>query len=218
MRIQLNIQATQKVIPLDHQPLLSHTILKWMGLKVGKSQLPPFAFSRLEEARATLEGTIINKETAFFISCPDTELIHILISGIQADPTLFNGLKVVEKTIIENPDLSQRKLFYLGSPILLKHVTGGEKEHILYNDIRADDLLKKSLETKLKAAGITDDTFDVFFDKTYTSADPKKIIYKGLYYRTSWCHVIIKGKPETKLLAWNTGLGDDNNNGFGAIM
>jgi CRISPR/Cas system endoribonuclease Cas6 (RAMP superfamily) len=33
----------------------------------------------------------------------------------------------------------------------------------------------------------------------------------------NWCPIIIKGKPETKLFAWNVGLGNSTGIGFGAI-
>jgi CRISPR-associated endoribonuclease Cas6 len=43
------------------------------------------------------------------------------------------------------------------------------------------------------------------------------IIYKGIANKANWCPVIIKGRPETKLFAWNVGLGNSTGIGFGAI-
>jgi CRISPR-associated endoribonuclease Cas6 len=65
--------------------------------------------------------------------------------------------------------------------------------------------------------GLLDDTIEISFDTSYINAGTKKITYKGVENKASWCPVIIKGKPETKLFAWNVGLGNSTGIGFGAI-
>jgi len=69
----------------------------------------------------------------------------------------------------------------------------------------------------MKLAGLADDQFDIRFDTSYPRAKPRKINYKGIENKASWCPVIIKGSPETKLFAWNVGLGNSTGIGFGAI-
>lgn len=41
--------------------------------------------------------------------------------------------------------------------------------------------------------------------------------YNGIGNRTSWCPVRIQGKPETKVFAWATGIGNSTGAGFGSI-
>lgn len=217
MRIYLKISAKNKVIPFDHQPLLTGTIHKWLGWNDQHGKLSLYSFSRLEGAKATKAGLTFKDETAFFFSSADTELVKKMIEGIQSDPSMFNELKVTEITIQEDPDLSARELFYVASPIFIKRRNGTQIDHITYNDARADACLKETLETKLKAAGINDETLEIKFDKNYTKAGTKKVTYNGIANRASWCHVVIKGKPETKLLAWNAGIGNSTGIGFGAI-
>jgi CRISPR-associated endoribonuclease Cas6 len=66
-------------------------------------------------------------------------------------------------------------------------------------------------------AGISDETLRIRFEVNYPKAGTKKITYNGVQNRASWCPVIIEGKPETKLFAWNVGLGNSTGIGFGAI-
>jgi CRISPR-associated endoribonuclease Cas6 len=109
-------------------------------------------------------------------------------------------------------------MFMPGSPVLIKRFKGDHIEHILYNDPRAQECLKETLLRKMKEAGIEDDTLKIRFDTSYSRAGSKLVNYKGVMNKASWCPVIINSKPETKLFAWNAGLGNSTGIGFGAII
>lgn len=217
MRIHLKISKTNNIIPFDHQPLLTGTIHKWLGWNDEHGEVSLYSFSRLEGGKGTPKGLQFGTETYFFISSHDPELIKKLIAGIQADPTMFYGLTVSEIIIQEDPDFSERTLFQVASPIFLKRRNGEKIDHIIYDDDRANDCLKETLQTKMAIAGIADDTFSIRFEKDYPKAGTKKVTYNGVQNRASWCPVIIEGKTETKLFAWNVGLGNSTGIGFGAI-
>ena len=69
----------------------------------------------------------------------------------------------------------------------------------------------------MKKIGLIDKTLSIQFEANYPNSRTKKITYKGVQNRANWCPVIIEGKPETKLFAWNVGLGNSTGIGFGAI-
>jgi CRISPR-associated endoribonuclease Cas6 len=218
MRIHLKIFPTKKLIPFEHQPLLVGTIHKWLGWNKEHGNISLFSFSRLSEAKAKNEGLQLEKGSSFFFSAYSSDLVKKLISGIQNDPEMFYGLTVKELIIQEDPDLSERELFLLGSPVFIKRRNAEKIDHILYNDSHASIYLKETLKTKMKIAGISDDSFEIKFDTSYSKAGTKKVNYNGIENRASWCPVIIKGNPETKLFAWNVGLGNSTGIGFGAII
>lgn len=217
MRIHLKIKTTNGVIPFDHQPFLTGTIHKWLGWNEEHGELSLYAFSQLEGGKATPKGLRFERGTSFFISCHNSDLIKKLIGGIQADPTLFHGLTVQEVIIQEDPDLSDRELFFVASPIFIKRRNGEKVDHILYNDPRANACLKETLLSKMGKVGLTDDSLQIRFEDNYPKAGTKKITYNGVQNRASWCPVVIEGKPATKLFAWNVGLGNSTGIGFGAI-
>lgn len=217
MRIHLKIRTTNEIIPFDHQPLLTGTIHKWLGQNNEHGELSLYSFSQLEGGKATPQGLRFERGTSFFISCHNSDLIKKLIGGIQIDPNLFYGLTVLEIIIQEDPDLSDRELFFVASPIFIKRRNGEKVDHIIYNDQRANDCLMETLLSKMEKAGISDETLRIRLKKDYPKAGTKKITYNGVQNRASWCPVIIEGKPETKLFAWNVGLGNSTGIGFGAI-
>lgn len=217
MRIHLKIQTANKIIPFDHQPLLTGTINKWLGWNDEHGKLSLFSFSQLEGGKATPKGLRFERDTSFFFSSHDSNLIKKMVSGIQADPSMFYGLIVSEIIIQEDPDFLGREMFFTASPIFIKRRIGDKIDHIRYDDVRANSCLKETLQTKMNEAGIVDDSFDIRFETTYQKAGTKKITYNGVQNRANWCPLIIEGKSETKLFAWNVGLGNSTGIGFGAI-
>lgn len=217
MRIHLEIDAENRKIPFDHLHLLVGTIHQWLGWNEEHGKVSLHSFSRIEGGLKLNESLIFDHPAQLFFSAFDSELIRKMVSGIQAGPEMFNGLKVREIIVQENPDLAERELFYTGSPIFIKRRNGGEIEHILYKDPRADQFLQETMQTKMKQVGLNDDSLVIQFNRSDERAGTKKITYKGVENRASWCSVIIKGKPETKQFAWNVGLGNSTGIGFGAI-
>jgi len=217
MRIHLKFKISNQTVPFDHQPLLVGAIHKWLGWNDEHGEVSLYSFSRLEGGKSTKEGIKFDRDGTFFFSSVNVDLIKRLISGIQADPSMFFGLTVDELIIEENPDLSNRELFFPGSPIFIKRRNGERIEQIFFDDPRSSECLKETLLTKMEKAGLVDDSFDIRFDLSYPKSGTKMITYKGIKNKANWCPVIIKGKPETKLFAWNVGLGNSTGIGFGAI-
>ena len=217
MRIHFKIKTSGELIPYDHQPLLTGAIHKWLGWNDEHGVISMYSFSQLEGGKANPNGLRFERETSFFFSSYKFDLIKKLIVGVQSDPSVFNGLTVTDIIIQEDPDFSQRELFLTASPILIKRRNGEKVDHIIYNDPRANDCLAETLRSKMKNAGIVDDSLQIRFDTNYPKSGTKKITYKGVQNRASWCPVVIDALPETKLFAWNVGLGNSTGIGFGAI-
>ncbi len=217
MRIHLKINTSNKIVPFDHQPLLVGAIHKWLGWNQEHGNISLYSFSRLEGGKETQTGLRFEHGSSFFFSAHQPDLIKKLITGIQNDATMFYGLTVSEIILQEDPDLSDRELFFIGSPIFIKRKNDETIEHILYEDSRSSGFLKETLLKKMNLAGISDSSLEIRFDTTYHRAGTKKIKYNGIENKANWCPVVINGKPETKLFAWNVGLGNSTGIGFGAI-
>jgi CRISPR-associated endoribonuclease Cas6 len=217
MRIHLKIRARNITIPFDHQPLLVGTIHKWLGWNEEHGKVSLYSFSRLEGGKSAKEGLKFQDGASFFFSSFENELIKKMIAGIRADSTMFNGLNVSDIIIEEDPDMTNRELFFTASPIFIKKRVGEKVEHVLFNNSEAHELLTGSLRSKLKQVGLIDDSLEIRFESSYPKAETKMVMYKGVGNKANWCPVIIKAKPETKLFAWNVGLGNSTGIGFGAI-
>jgi len=217
MRIHLKIDSGNNTIPFNHQHLLVGTIHKWLGWNELHGKVALFSFSRLEKGEKTENGLKLGRFSSLFFSAYDSEIIKSLIRGIQTDPNMFNGLSVSEIILEDDPELSDRDYFYVASPVLVKRKEGERNRHFLYNEPESDTWLKETLLTKMKLAGLEDNTLEVHFDRENPRSTTKLIDYNGIKNRANWCSVIIKGKPETKLFAWNVGIGNSTGIGFGAI-
>ena len=214
MRIHLKIKSQNCIIPFSHQHLLVGTIHKWLGWNQLHGNKALFSFSRIEKAKSTNEGLKLGETCSMNFSAHDNTVIKDLIRGIQTDPTMFNELKVSDIIIQENPDLSNQNYFLLGSPVFVKrNIADNKTKHFIFSEKETGELLKETLKTKMKLVDLFDDTLEIYFDPNFLNPQVKLIDYNGIKNRVNWCPVIINGKPETKLFAWNVGLG--NSTGIG---
>jgi CRISPR-associated endoribonuclease Cas6 len=218
MRLHLSINAPKNTIPFDHQHLLVGTIHKWLGWNEEHGKVALYSFSRLMGGKKSGSELIFNGETTMFFSAYDPEITKRIVQGIMDDKTMFHCFEVKEIQLMDDPDLTQQVLFYPASPVFIKRWNGKKVDHILYDDPRAGEYLKETLLTKMAEVGLEDDTLEINFDKAYLKAGTKMVVYNGVKNKANWCPVLIKGKQETKLFAWNVGLGNSTGIGFGAIM
>ncbi|MCG8309498.1 MAG: CRISPR-associated endoribonuclease Cas6 [Cytophagales bacterium] len=217
MRIHFKIASDRMIVPYAHQHLLTGKIHKWIGQNKEHGQISLYSFSTLEGGKTAKEGLKFENGSSFFFSCHDPELAKKLIKGVQADPKMFCGLKVIELILQEDPDLVEKERFYTASPIFIKRKEGDKIKHYRYDDIGVSDFLRETLLSKMKKAGLEDETLSVEFDKEYCKAKCKVVHYNGVKNKANVCPVIIKAKPETKVFAWNVGLGNSTGIGLGAI-
>lgn len=220
MRIHLKIDSDGSVVPFNHQRKLTGTIHKWIGVQNREhGDVSLYSFSMLVGGKKDRSGNGLKfaNGSSFFVSAHEPSLIKTIIASVQSDREMFDGLRVAEIIIQENPDLSQIDRFLVASPIFIKRKEGERIKHYAFNDNGVANYLKETLLTKMKKVGLQDETLTVEFDKTYKNAKCKVVHYNSVSNKANVCPVIINGKPETKVFAWNVGIGNSTGIGLGAI-
>lgn len=218
MRIHLKTTANAIPIPFNYQQKLVGTIHKWIGNNSIHDKISLYSFSWLNGGRMIDNALQFSNGASLFISFYDEEIIKRIIKTILDDPKMFCGLTISDITIEKDPQLSDRDTFMCASPIFVKRKLGnGTIKQFNYNDDDANQYIKETLLSKMKEVGIEDDTLDVRFDLSYKNKKTKLVRYHGIGNKANLCPVIIKAKPETKLFAWNVGIGNCTGIGFGAI-
>ena len=206
-------------VPFDYQQKLVGVIHKWIGENDIHDKLSLYSFSWLRGGKKEGDALSFPKGASFFISFYDADILRRMICSIRNLPAVFCGMYVTDITIEDDPDLSSRDEFYCGSPIFIKRRLGtGEIKQYIYDDEHTGDLMKETLVSKMRAAGLVEDpTLDIRFDTSASGKKTKLVRYHGISNRASICPVIINGKPGTKLFAWNVGIGSCTGIGFGSI-
>lgn len=219
MRITLTISSNTELVPFDYQQKLVGTIHKWIGENDIHDRLSLYSFSWLRGGIKVGDALTFPKGTSFFISFYDSDIMRRIILSIRDFPEVFCGMYVTDITIEDNPDLASRTEFYCGSPVFIKRKqdTGAIKQYV-YDDEQTETLMAETLASKMRYAGLEEDpTLEIRFDTSYAWKKTKLVRYHGINNRASMCPVIIKGRPETKLFAWNVGIGNCTGIGFGSI-
>lgn len=222
MRLHIEFDSkSNQIISFNHQPALVGVINKWLGSDNpwhGKSSV--YSFSRLNGGTVIKEknGLVFQHGASMNFSASDIDIVKNVLENLRDSPEAFKGLVVREVTLIEDPDLSEREVFYPDSPILLKELMeNGKTRHVVYTDSDASSYLTEKFRAKLEAAGYSDPTATLTFVPSEGVSQTQLVAYKNIRNRVSWCPVRIIAKPESKLLAWNSGLGNSTGIGFGAI-
>ena len=219
MRIHLKTSPNTISIPFEYQQKLVGTIHKWIGNNSIHGKISLYSFSWLNGGRKINNALQFPYGATLFISFWDDTIVKTIIKTILDDPEMFCGMSVTDITIDNEPELSERDLFYCASPIFIKRKQeDGNTRQYNFKDELASRLLKETLCSKMKEAGMEEDeTLDIKFDLSYSKKKLKLVRYHGIGNKACFCPVIIKAKEETKRFAWNVGIGNCTGIGFGAI-
>ena len=219
MRLHIKTTSNDKLIWYNYQSKLTGVIQKWIGAYNevhGKSAL--YSFSWLNGGKSQQDGLNFPYGANFFISFYDDLLLKRVMKSILENPEICFGMKVIDISIEENPDLAAKNRFLCGSPIFIQRHNGERSIHYTFENENAGLFLQETLSRKMNLAGLSEDkSLKISFDLTYPNKKTKIIYYKEIGNKISLCPVLIEGKPETKLFAWNVGLGNSTGIGFGAI-
>lgn len=218
MRIHLSTTANEGLVPFNYQSKMVGTLHKWLGLNGLHGTPALYSFSWLLNAKPTDKGLDYPNGAKFFISFYSDDYLKQVIKNILREPEMFLGLKVLDITIQEEPDLTRQTVFKCASPIFLRYSDQERDRHYTFKDDESGKLLTEKLLFKMNLAGLPkDESLNIRFAPSEGSARVKLIDYKGIKNRVNLCPVIIEGKPETKAFAWNVGLGNSTGIGFGSV-
>lgn len=219
MRIQLTISPNKQPVSFDYQQKIVGTIHRWIGENDIHGDVSLYSFSWLNNAKIDNGYLSFPNGTSMFISFHDETMIKRIISSIIDKPNMFCGMYVTDITLVNTPDLSQKSTFNCASPILVKrNQPDGTSKQYSYNDLETSELMKETLKTKMKHAGLEEDkTLEIRFDSSYSKKKTKLVHYHNIGNKANVCPIIIIGKTETKEFAWNVGIGNCTGIGFGAI-
>lgn len=221
MRILIKTTSNTNLIGFDYQQKLVGVLHKWIGegnQLHGKISL--YSFSWLQDGKRVGDGLNFAHGARFFISFHDESVIKDIVRSILESPEMFCGMEVSDVSLLPDPDLSERSLFYLASPVFLHHRENESEpyKHYTFEDERSAELMTEILKKKMEIAGLPkDETLKVCFDLSYSNKRVKLMSYKGINNKASMCPVIIEGTPLSKQFAWNVGIGNSTGIGFGAI-
>ncbi len=176
---------------------------------------------------SNLEGSILNAKksldfpdgASFFLSFHDEDLGKTFTQNVIAKPDFIAGMVITDIQTQPTPDFPDSTRFSVAAPVLVKKFDGTSIRHLTFDNPEANDVMTKTLQTKLRAAGLDAhaESVRVRFDTGYAGAKTKLVDIHGIKNRANVCPVIVEGTPEAVAFAWNVGVGHSTGAGFGAL-
>jgi len=213
----MKLRSRQSQVPFNYQSQLTGAIHKWIGKNDIHDKASLYSFSWLQGGRQVGNHLVFTDGALWVFNSHDPDLIKKLVRGIEMDPSINFGLSVSDILLQETPQFSDKEVFHVSSPVLVKRRTGDKDKHYTYDDPESDIFLTETLKTKLAIAGIACDNIFVKFQRNYPLARTKIIYYKDIGNKVNLCPVEISGPPEAVAFAWNCGVGNSTGVGFGAL-
>jgi CRISPR-associated endoribonuclease Cas6 len=219
MRLHIKTTPNNRLIWFNYQPKITGVIQKWIGVNNQLHGDPAlYSFSWLNGGIVEKEGLDFPDGANFFISFHCDLLLKKVMRSILKDPEICFAMKVSDIYIEKDPDLTNRNHFSCASPVFIQRHNENKVIHYTYEDKNAGLFLKELLLRKMDLAGLAkDDSLNISFDLSSPYKKTKVVYYNEIGNKTNLCPVFIDAKAETKLFAWNVGIGNSTGIGFGAI-
>lgn len=218
MRIYLHLTPNTEPVPFNYQQSLVGAFHKWLGENELHDEISLYSLSWLSHGQRRGKVLDFPDGSTFFVSAPTDGLLADLVKGVFNGHQLNWGMEVREVTIQRTPDFGERQRFIAQSPILVKRKREGEKhQHYFYpSDPEANGLLTDTLRQKLERLDLPTDV-SVAFDPDFPRPRIKKIRYRDIDIKATYCPVIVQGDPRAVAFAWEVGVGNSTGIGFGAL-
>lgn len=241
MRAVINIKFNDRLtLPIQYNYIVQAVILRWLGdenyakfihdagYEYNKRKYKMYTFSRLE-GKFTINSE--NKTIIFYdevhltISCEDEKFLTYLINNVITKDEFYiiNQQVYVDEVSCKNKKLSAPVEVFTKSPIVIySTLENAEKKKTYYYspyEKEFGELIKKNLINKYNALyreNPEDDNFEIQPLKNRRLKE-NILVYKGTVIKGWSGEFILKGSNELINIAYNTGLGSKNSQGFGCI-
>ncbi len=221
MRLQLHLSPNTEPVPFNHLHQLTGALHKWLGSNNIHDGLSLYSFGWLRGAKCKNGHLTFPEGATWNVSFYDDATAKKLLQGILNEPTVCNGIQVMEVQALPAPDFGNFYRFRTdGSAILARRSrSDNTREYLYWDNPAADDILTNLLRRKLAIAGYEGEHLQVQvrFDRSYTRARTRKISIKGIEHKGSECPIWVVGTPEAVQFAWLVGIGDLTGSGFGCL-
>ena len=236
MRLHFRLSPNDRPVPWEYLQNLAGWLHDRLGERTDLHEgTSLYSMSNLSNGRIIRGKLDFEGGSSFFLSSYHDSILVELMSNLlsrkghpsQRDPRRIAWDMYVEEVNIEHtPDFAETATFWAKSPVLLREAReDGTREHVLFNDDKADSLLTRVLHWKQKKAGL-EPAGIMRFDRSYDKAKSKLVTYskrlsKGekieIKNRASLCPIVVEGGKDVCAFAWNTGAGQSTGIGFGAL-
>ena len=220
MRLYLKLTPNRETVPFNYQQSLVGAFHKWLGENELHSDTSLYSLSWLKGGRMRKDkkGLEFKSGATFCISSPLQELHKLAVQGIFTDQEIRWGMKVGEVAMRPTPKFESRHRFLLNSPVLIKRKEEDRRHqrYYFYTDVEADQLMTRTLYTKMKMMNLEGD-IRLSFDKDYTHPKIRKTTFNQIDIKASMCPVIAEGDPELIQFVWDVGVGNSTGIGFGGV-
>lgn len=241
MRANIGIKFDkQMILPIQYNHILQAVILNWLGdenyqkfihdegYKFENRRYKMYTFSKLfgRYSIDKINKTITFIDTAnFTISSVENKFLNYLINNIITHENIMIGKNAVEVEKVQAiyKKMSQREKIYTKSPITVYSTfkTATSRKTYYYSPMEREfsELIRNNLIKKYIAVFSKEPSDTSFIITPIKNGRLREnlVMYKGFVVKGWSGEFIMEGSQELLTIAYDSGLGSKNSQGFGCI-
>lgn len=241
MRVYIKLEFENSlVLPIHYNHIVQAVILKWIGNEnyssfihnegytYNKRNYKMYTFSRLQ---GRFSYNKINKTISYsspvnlILSTADDKFLQYVVNNVISKDKfrIGNNDVYVKEVRCISKDIKRGNVVFTKSPIVVYSTAdiNGRKKTYYYNprEKEFEELIRQNLINKYNALYNKQPLENEFYIKPIENSKLKENIdiYKGIVIKGWTGEFEINGSNELLNLAYNTGLGSKNSQGFGCI-
>lgn len=215
LKIYFDLPKEGVAIPINNQKELNSFIHKTLGHdNKYHDAFSNYSISWLMGGKMIDKGSIsFSTNPYLFVTSLDSEFIGTLLKGLMDKKYDLFGMKYSHCEMNEFAVNSRFDTILTNSPVIVKDENGRK---ISVDNLEFIEYLKQNCIRKLKFCGIVDDTFDIIL-RHPEKAKTKKVMVGESFNICTLISCYVYGKPETRKMLYNLGLGGSTGCGFGSV-
>jgi len=167
-------------------------------------------------ADATRRGLVFSTSSTWSLGVVHKDALTEYLASVEEDSEIIPGVHV--ESVNPVAPSGGRVRYWAESPILIRW----DGDHVAYDHDAVDNYLTRSVRSKLRAVGISEDVCDSVsaeFDRDYDKARTKVVQVGQAEYRANVCPIYLEAEePLLHELVMSTGVGGLTGMGLGAIL
>ena len=221
MILKIYFEEQGSLIPFQHQDVLNGVFYKTLlkGNPEFHNGFSDYAVSSIQNCHQVNDGLMpySGKKPYIQVASKNEHLIVELLTSLGN--LIDSKTKVFFDRTITNFDLCdfevspyEYDIIHTISPVLI--VENGQR-YTFQNNEKWEDMLNENCRQKLKHAGIEDSSFKIVCDKNKLKA--KSVLVSTAYNKCTNFVGKVYGKPKTREVLYNLGIGGSTGSGFGSV-
>jgi CRISPR-associated endoribonuclease Cas6 len=211
MKLRFQADTRGTILPYDYPARIGREFYRRTTGDHDGQSTHSIGWIRGGQVDATRQGLVISDTPTWTLGVGRTSSLESFLESVEEDPELLDGVEIGHPRPVSLPEQSS-VLYFAESPVLARR----GREHLRYDEAKADATITRSLETKLQK--LLGEEVPVEAEFVPQGTPQTKVMSTGkARHMGNLCRIRVETTPEAQKLVSSVGIGALTGMGFGSV-